>query len=89
MASAITSKNMASVSELTLVADIRPELVEIRETMSHATRLRILLRTLYGIRRAAVEEGVGRASPARSSPSSSCTSCASRSSTGTRSCCSR
>lgn len=55
----ITSKNMGGVSELTLVADVRPELVEIRATMTHATRLRILLRTLYGIRRAAVEEGVG------------------------------
>ncbi len=55
----ITSKNMGGVSELTLVADVRPELVEIRSTMTHATRLRILLRTLYGIRRAAVEEGVG------------------------------
>ncbi|MEM9177099.1 MAG: hypothetical protein AAGC67_17915, partial [Myxococcota bacterium] len=54
----IPSKNMGSVSELTVLADVRPELCEIRSTMTHGTRLRILLRTLYGIRRAAVEESV-------------------------------
>lgn len=51
---------MGSVSELTLLADLRPELVEIRQTMTHATRLRILLRTLYGIRRAGIEESIQR-----------------------------
>jgi len=56
----ISSKNMGSVSELTLMADVRPELCEIRRTMTHGTRLRLLLRTLYGIRRSAVEETEGR-----------------------------
>jgi len=63
MARMISSKNMGGVSELTLVANIRPELVEIRSTMTHGTRLRLLLRTLYGIRRAAMEETTGNRIP--------------------------
>lgn len=59
----IVSRNMGAVSELTLLADVRPELCEVRATMTHGTRLRLLLRTLYGIRRAAVEESVGARLP--------------------------
>ncbi len=50
------SKQMRAVTELTVVADIKPGLVEIRETISYATRAAVLLRTLYELRRASIEE---------------------------------
>ncbi len=54
----VTSKRMKGVTELTLVAKIKPGLVDVRETRSYATRLRILLRTLFAIRQKGVEEAI-------------------------------
>ena len=54
----ITSKQMAGVTELTVVANIKPGLVDVRETRTYATRLRILLRTLSEIRRKGIEESI-------------------------------
>lgn len=58
MARSVSSKNMASVGELTVIANIRQDLVDVRQTLTHATRLRMLLRTLYALRLAGIEEAI-------------------------------
>ncbi len=56
-----TSKHLRNATELTLVADVKPGLVEVRETRSYATRLGILLGTLQAIRQKAVEASLREA----------------------------
>jgi deferrochelatase/peroxidase EfeB len=50
---------MKGVTELTLLADIKPGLIEASDSRTYATRLRILLRTLFGIRKQGVEAALG------------------------------
>ncbi len=51
-----TSKHLAGTTELTVIADIKPGLINVREPTSYATRLRILLRTLNAIRKKGAEK---------------------------------
>ncbi len=50
-----TSQHLAGTVELTVIADLKPGLINIRDTMTHATRLRLLLRTLSGLRKERTE----------------------------------
>ena len=52
---ATTSKNLLGVTELTVVADIKPGLVPIAEPTTYATRLRLLLELLFVLRKKAIE----------------------------------
>src|SRR5262245_30939190 len=54
----ITSKHLKTATELTLVADIRPEFVWTKnnELVSYATRLGFMLKTFFELRRAATEQ---------------------------------
>ena len=54
-----TSRHLKGATELTLVADIKPGLVDVRETLSYATRLRVLLQVLYTLRKTSVETEAG------------------------------
>ena len=50
-----TSQHLGGTVELTVVADLKPGLINVRETVTYATRLRMLLRTLNALRKARTE----------------------------------
>ena len=50
-----TSQHLDGTVELTVIADLKPGLINVRDTMTYATRLRMLLRTLNGLRKARTE----------------------------------
>lgn len=52
----VTSKSLRSAAELTLVADIKPGFVQTTDLMSYVTRLGLLLRTLFELRKRSVEQ---------------------------------
>ena len=52
----ISSKSLGTASELLVIADMKSEFVPIRDSITYATRLRILLRTLNAIRKVGLEE---------------------------------
>ena len=57
----VTSRSLSGISELTVIGDLKSELVPVRETITYATRLRALLRTLFEIRRQSTEAGTNPA----------------------------
>ncbi len=59
----VTSKHLAGASELTCLMPIRAGFVDVFETHTYATRLRILLRTLHGLRQGAREVATLRVLP--------------------------
>jgi Dyp-type peroxidase family len=52
----VTSKSLRTAAELTLVADIKPGFVPTTELTSYVTRLGMLLRTLFELRKRSVEQ---------------------------------
>lgn len=52
----ISSKNLGTSTELLVIADMKADFVPIRDSITYATRLRILLRTLNAIRKIGLEE---------------------------------
>ncbi len=52
----ISSKSVGTSSELLVIADLKQEFIPIRNSITYATRMRILLRTLNAIRKIGVEE---------------------------------
>lgn len=52
----ISSKSLGTSTELLVIADMKPDFVAIRDSITYATRLRILLRTLNAIRKVGLEE---------------------------------
>jgi Dyp-type peroxidase family len=52
----VTSKSLRTAAELTLIADIKPGFVQMTELMSYVTRLGLLLRTLFELRKRSVEQ---------------------------------
>src|ERR1041384_3557297 len=57
MAASISSKNLKSSTELTVLANIKPGLVQIPDPMSYSTRLERLLDVLFQQRKKGVELG--------------------------------
>ncbi len=57
MANEVTSKHLKAATELTLVADIRPGLVGSSDVVSYASRLGILLNSLFELRQRQIEAG--------------------------------
>lgn len=55
MAQQISSKTLLGATEITLVADILPGFVPIAEVTTYSARLRTVLRTLFNIRKLAIE----------------------------------
>ena len=55
MAIEVTSQHLGGSAELTAVMPIKPGFVDVRDTRTYATRLRILLRALNGIRKRGIE----------------------------------
>jgi len=52
----ISSKGQRTSTELLVISDLKQEFVSIRDSITYATRLRILLRTLNSIRKIGLEE---------------------------------
>lgn len=52
----ISSKSLGTSTELLVIADMKPDFVSIRDSITYATRLRILLRSLNAIRKIGLEE---------------------------------
>jgi Dyp-type peroxidase family len=52
----VTSKNLRGVTELTLIADIKPGLVNVAEPIAYSGRLKALLGTLSKLRQASTEQ---------------------------------
>ncbi len=50
-----SSKSLRTLTELTLLADIKPGFVPVPDLMSYATRLGALLKALFGLRRQSIE----------------------------------
>lgn len=60
MAREVTSKHLIGSTELTVVMPIRQEFVDVRDTITYATRLRFMLRILNAIRKASRESVIAR-----------------------------
>jgi Dyp-type peroxidase family len=52
----VTSKSLRTTAELTLIADIKPGFVPMPDLMSYVTRLGMLLKTLFELRKRSVEQ---------------------------------
>src|SRR5260370_2419770 len=65
MSMPVTSRHLIGASELTLIADIKPGLVEVAEPTAYSTSLRLWLETFFDFGSAAIErEGlIGLAGP--------------------------
>src|SRR5688572_12130022 len=50
MGSEVTSKHLQGVTDLTLVADVRPGLIPALDSITYETRLALVMRTLTGLR---------------------------------------